>query len=55
VNTIATTGTTVSGMAVPIAASTLPVAPAPRPRRRPSHSTPLVNTSAPRRMAAKPM
>ena len=42
-----------SGIAVATAASTLPTAPWPRPRRRPAHSTALVNTAAPATITAK--
>jgi hypothetical protein len=50
---IATIGIRVSGIAVPTAASRLPVAPSPRPSRCPAHSTAFVNTSAPARITAK--
>ena len=50
---IATIGIRVSGIAVPTAARTLPVAPSPRLRRCPSHSTALVNINAPARITAK--
>ena len=39
-------GTSVSGRAVPTAASTLPTAPSPSSYRRPNHSTALVKSSA---------
>ena len=41
---IATIGISVSGIAVPTAASTLPVAPSPMPSRCPAHSIAFVNT-----------
>ena len=50
---IATIGISVSGIAVPTAASRLPIAPSPSSSRWPSHSTALVNSSAPARMTAK--
>ncbi len=50
---IATTGISVSGIAVPTAARMLPVAPSPMSSRWPSHSTAFVKTSAPARMTAK--
>jgi hypothetical protein len=50
---IAISGIIVSGIAVPKAARTLPTAPWPRPRRTPTHSTPLVKSSAAKRMRAK--
>ena len=53
VNRIATTGMSVSGVAVPMAARMLPVAPSLIFSMRPSHSTPSVNDSAPQRMSAK--
>ena len=50
---MAITGISDSGIAVATAASTLPTAPWPRPRRRPAHSTALVNTAAPATITAK--
>ena len=50
VKRIATTGMSVSGVAVPSAARMLPVAPSDRLSITPSHSTPSVNACAPRRM-----
>jgi hypothetical protein len=50
---MAMTGISDSGIAVATAASTLPTAPWPRPRRRPAHSTALVNTAAPTTITAK--
>ena len=50
---IATIGIRVSGIAVPTAASTLPVAPSPSPSRWPAHSIAFVNSSAPARITAK--
>ena len=47
---IATIGISVSGIAVPTAASTLPVAPSPTPSLLPVHSIALVNSIAPARM-----
>ena len=44
---IATIGISVSGIAVPTAASMLPVAPSPISSLLPAHSTALVNSSAP--------
>src|ERR687893_498185 len=44
---MAITGMTDSGSAVATAASRLPTAPSPRPRRRPAHSTELVKKNAP--------
>ena len=52
--TIATTGTVVSGSAVPSAASRLPVAPAASFRRNPAHSTALVKSSAATTMSTSP-
>ena len=49
----AMTGISDSGIAVATAARTLPTAPWPRPRRRPAHSTALVNTAAPATITAK--
>ena len=49
---IATIGISVSGIAVPTAASMLPVAPSPSPSLLPDHSTALVNSSAPARITA---
>src|SRR6185437_2245566 len=49
----ATTGISDSGSAVATAASTLPTAPWPRPRRTPTHSIALVNTNEPATMTAK--
>ena len=49
----ATIAISVSGIAVPTAASTLPTAPSPSPSRWPIHSTALVKSSAPARMTAK--
>ncbi len=46
-DTIAMIGRSVSGSAVPTAASTEPTAPSERPNPSPTHSTPLVNSSAP--------
>src|SRR5438128_2392386 len=53
VNTIATMGMSVSGVAVPNAARMLPVAPWLSFSLTPSHSTPFVKTSAPARIRAK--
>ena len=50
---MATIGISVSGIAVPTAASTLPVAPSPSPSRCPAHSIAFVNSSAPARITAK--
>ena len=50
VKRIATTGMSVSGVAVPSAARMLPVAPSLMRSFSPSHSTPLVKTSAPTRI-----
>jgi len=50
VKRIAMTGMSVSGVAVPNAARMLPVAPSVMLSLRPSHSTPLVNHSAPTRI-----
>ena len=50
--TMATNGIIVSGIAVPTAARTLPTAPSARSSRCPIHSTPFVNSSAPRRISA---
>src|SRR5205823_3431131 len=47
---IATSGSRVSGRAVPTAASTDPTAPSDRPNPSPIHSTPFVNNSAPTRI-----
>src|SRR6266536_1769842 len=47
---MATSGRSVSGRAVPTAASTLPTAPSDSPRFAPIHSTPLVNSSAENRI-----
>ena len=47
----ATMGIVDSGSAVPTAASRLPTAPWPRFRRCPSHSTELVNSTAPTTMS----
>ena len=44
---IAMIGRSVSGSAVPTAASTEPTAPSDRPKPSPTHSTPFVNSSAP--------
>src|ERR1700687_867539 len=52
VKRIATTGMSVSGVAVPIAARMLPVAPSDMLSLTPSHSIPLVKTSAPSRISA---
>ncbi len=49
----ATIGISVSGIAVPTAASRLPTAPCPNASRWPAHSTALVNSNAPARMIAK--
>ena len=51
--TIAMIGMSVSGNAVPTAASTDPTAPSPRPSLRPIHSMPLVNSSAANRMTTR--
>ncbi len=53
VKTMAMIGTSVSGIAVPTAARTLPTAPSPSSKRRPNHSTALVNSSAEARMMAR--
>jgi len=50
VKRIATTGISVSGVAVPSAARMLPVAPSLMRSLSPSHSTPFVKISAPTRM-----
>ena len=50
---IATIGISVSGIAVPTAASRLPTAPWPIASRWPAHSTAFVNTIAPPRITAK--
>ena len=50
--TMATIGIRVSGIAVPTAASTLPVAPSPTPSLLPVHSIALVNSNAPARITA---
>ena len=47
---IATSGSNVSGRAVPTAASTDPTAPSDNPKPSPIHSMPFVNSSAPARM-----
>ncbi len=47
---IATSGSSVSGNAVPIAARTEPTAPSDRPKPSPTHSTPFVKSSAPPRI-----
>ena len=49
----ATIAISVSGIAVPTAASMLPTAPSPSSSRWPIHSTALVKSSAPARMTAK--
>ena len=49
----ATIAISVSGVAVPTAARTLPTAPSPSPNPWPSHSTALVNSSAPESTIAK--
>src|SRR5208282_4865956 len=51
--TSATAGISVSGRAVPTAASRLPTAASERLKWWPAHSTPLVNISEPARMTAK--
>ena len=53
VKRMAMIGISVSGRAVPTAASTLPTAPSPSSKRRPNHSMPLVNSSAETRMMAR--
>ena len=50
---IATIGISVSGMAVPTAASRLPTAPSPSSSLCPIHSTAFVKNRAPARMIAK--
>jgi hypothetical protein len=52
-NTTATIGISVSGMAVPTAAKTLPTTPSLTFSFSPSHSTALVNSSAQMRMIAR--
>ena len=49
----ATTAISVSGIAVPTAASRLPTAPSPSPSRCPIHSTAFVNSRAPARITVK--
>src|SRR6266508_4296885 len=49
---MATSGTIVSGSAVPTAARTLPTTPSDRPNPSPIHSTPLVKSSAPPRITS---
>src|SRR5581483_11254885 len=51
--TSATAGISVSGRAVPTAASRLPTAASDRRIRSPAHSTPLVNISEPARITTK--
>ena len=50
---MATIGISVSGIAVPTAASRLPTDPSPSSSLCPAHSTAFVNTSAPTRITAK--
>ena len=52
-NRIAMIGIIVSGRAVPTAASTEPTAPSARSSLRPTHSMPLVKSSAPMRMTIR--
>ena len=51
-DTIAMIGRSVSGSAVPTAASTEPTAPSDRPKPSPTHSTPFVNSSAPAKITS---
>src|SRR6476659_8808039 len=52
-DTIAMIGSSVSGSAVPTAASTEPTAPSERPKPSPTHSTPFVNSSAPAKITSR--